>query len=82
MSPSANLKKKKNSNAGAACPELYNFPILSIVEFCFLKYNELSIHSSLKIQQHELVDKDASLLAMVSFTAHIRCYFAKTKNHK
>lgn len=33
----------KKSSAGAACPELCNFPILSIMELCFLKYNELDI---------------------------------------
>lgn len=34
----------KKSSAGAACPELCNFPILSIMELCFLKYNELGIN--------------------------------------
>lgn len=34
----------KKSSTGAACPELCNFPILSIMELCFLKYNELGIN--------------------------------------
>lgn len=54
---------------------LYNFSILSIVELCYLKYNELSIAPSR--YSSRLVDKDhllLLLLAMVSFTAYRRCY--------